>query len=109
MNYSWDAIARCVECGLSFSNIEPELILRSDEVGRYWIICPGCLKMKPVSYAATKMKKRMLEIDFMTSSDEILQKLYKMKKEEKNFNAMAILDAIKKCRVQMGLDPLKFE
>ena len=106
MKFEWSGKAYCDKCGLSFSDVEPELIIQT-ELGREHIFCPCCLELIHVTNTGDVMGKKPIKImgyhiDSMKVIEEISQS------EEGKKRIAYITQVIRVMRAKMRLDPINF-
>ena len=107
MNFEWSGRATCRNCGINYSNVEPELIIKTDD-GREFIICPSCLKLAQVTNSGDDMVKDPARIKhYHINSTKVLEEISKSG-EEGERRATYIKHSIRVNRAKMGLDPVSF-
>ena len=107
MKFEWNGRAQCSKCGMTFSDVEPELIVRT-ELERDYIFCPSCLELIPVINTGDVMVKEPIRIkNYHIDSMKVLEEISKNGEEGKK-RAKYIVHSIRVMRVKMGLDPISF-
>lgn len=107
MKFKWDARAGCDECGITYTDVEPELIIKTD-LGSEYIICPCCLKLIRVLDSGEEMPKKPIRIkSYHIDSMKILEEI-SHKGEEGKKRAEYIKHAIRVKRAEMRLGNITF-
>lgn len=107
MKFEWTGRAQCSKCGITFSDVEPELIVRT-ELERDYIICPSCLELIPVINTGDVMAKEPIRIkSYHIDRKKVLEEISSSGDEGKK-RAKYIMHSIRVMRVKMGLDPSSF-
>ena len=107
MNFEWCGRAYCSTCGITYSNVEPELIVKT-ELGREYIICPSCLNLTSVINTGDVMPKKPIKIKgYNIDSRKILEEISESGDEGRK-RAEYIKHAIRTKRAEMRLDHINF-
>ena len=103
----WRGRATCRKCGINYSDIEPELIIKTNDELEY-VICHSCLNLIQVTDTGDDMVKSPVRIkryneDYKKVLDEISSS-----GEDGKKRAKYIMHSIRVMRVKNRLEPISF-
>ena len=103
----WSGRATCRKCGFNYSNVEPELIIKTDE-GLEYVICPSCLELIRVTNTGDDMAKSPAKIKhYHVNIKKVLEEI-SSSGDEGEKRTRYIIHSIRVMRAKTGLDPVSF-
>ena len=107
MKMEWSGRATCRNCSINYSDIEPELIIKTNDRQEY-VICPSCLKLIQVTNTGDDMAKSPVRINhYNVVFKEVLNEISSTG-EEGEKRAKYIMHSIRVMRAKNGLARISF-